>query len=36
MKQGDLLPFGPYHWRVLTRQDHRALLITEAIVELRW
>ena len=36
MKQGDLVPFGQYHWRVLAIKANKALLITEEILELRW
>ncbi|MBD3887690.1 hypothetical protein IFO70_39940 [Phormidium tenue FACHB-886] len=32
----DLITFGNYDWRVLDFKDDRALIITEAIIELRW
>ena len=36
MEKGSLIAFGNHQWRVLTVQRHAALLITEAILELRW
>jgi len=36
MHQGDLIVFGQHRWRVLARQDHGVLIITEDILELRW
>lgn len=36
MTKGERITFGPYQWRVLTQQEHAALLITDSIVELRW
>lgn len=35
MKDG-MLTFGRYNWRVLDLKDDKALIITEAIIELRW
>ncbi len=35
MQVGDKIVFGKYEWRVLDIQDHKALIITEDIIEQR-
>src|SRR5690606_7319558 len=36
MMNGDIITFGNHEWRVLHVKDDRVLIITEAIIALRW